>query len=857
MRLIPLLVLGLLLIGSEASSQTQSLSNNTPPLSDDTPCGEIIANNEVSLFNPSSTDLSLRLWDTNGNEMTPMDSDGNTISSPVVIPQGDFGCSLFLSFNSSRGGEPPYFTPIVFYDPDITSGYTMEVIMPNKSSYLYFNNLKGFPGACDTGEESFLCPNPNQGVGFGDYHVEVNTSDIRVSPNIMWASANSGHNYVDENIAGDDWVWPYHADLICAGGKCNSDATDWRIQSPYVIMPTDGIVVTGTPLVKRISEPITLPASGVYDWTEDWLTLAFGSSVNFDIESQDFAATNMTFTASGASGWGGVTFASGASGTLTGGTIENVGGWGSYAVDIKNGATRVEINGTTIQNAIVPSYVSGIRVSGDAHDVDIAGETVSVKGATVRRMTGDGIVLASRAEARFSDNLIEINDGDGLLAGFHTEAFFGRDRASTSTTEAANQSRLNGGYGAYATASGSIVTGFYYYPAYYPNTTGYYTEYPEGYNVIFDNDEGGIHAANSGGFSAGSDVGQGELAYNSLSENGTASSQWYDGFGPDASTAGTNTSGYARNDWWGRAFAPDATSSVAVYPLLTSNPISSNKQSPSGARAAASESGEGEVNPLRAAYVAAVEQKDAAALSAIVELAPGAPEAAQALHQLGYLVGRGLASEADVPLAMAALRAEANGRRSDHRAWALAALVQAHDLRGERSDALAAATALVDEGGETEVYGRIARAHLLHDLGDTRGAEADAAAVTRLAPDSREARLVLEALGLSAQDGAQGLQAEMAGKSAMQEEPTHSLGAPYPNPSQGGVRIPFSLSDDGTVSLSVYDALGREVSVLARGAYDAGRHSARLRSGLAPGVYLVRLRVDGQAPQVERFTVTR
>ena len=84
-----------------------------------------------------------------------------------------------------------------------------------------------------------------------------------------------------------------------------------------------------------------------------------------------------------------------------------------------------------------------------------------------------------------------------------------------------------------------------------------------------------------------------------------------------------------------------------------------------------------------------------------------------------------------------------------------------------------------------------------------------------------------------------------------------ALGAPHPNPSRGGVRVGFDLPEAAAVRVSVYDALGREVAVLADGERAAGRHEATLGAGrVAPGVYVVRL-VAGEAALVRRLTVVR
>jgi uncharacterized delta-60 repeat protein len=71
----------------------------------------------------------------------------------------------------------------------------------------------------------------------------------------------------------------------------------------------------------------------------------------------------------------------------------------------------------------------------------------------------------------------------------------------------------------------------------------------------------------------------------------------------------------------------------------------------------------------------------------------------------------------------------------------------------------------------------------------------------------------------------------------------------YPNPFNPSTQIGFRLSGAhaGTpLHLAIYDILGREVAVLVDGAMPAGSHSVTFdASGLASGVYLVRLEADG------------
>lgn len=75
-----------------------------------------------------------------------------------------------------------------------------------------------------------------------------------------------------------------------------------------------------------------------------------------------------------------------------------------------------------------------------------------------------------------------------------------------------------------------------------------------------------------------------------------------------------------------------------------------------------------------------------------------------------------------------------------------------------------------------------------------------------------------------------------------------------PNPTAGATVIRFDLPHESDLSLRLFDVAGREVAILARGRYPAGRHETRLNpeaSGRLPaGVYLCRLEAGS-------FTETR
>jgi hypothetical protein len=89
-----------------------------------------------------------------------------------------------------------------------------------------------------------------------------------------------------------------------------------------------------------------------------------------------------------------------------------------------------------------------------------------------------------------------------------------------------------------------------------------------------------------------------------------------------------------------------------------------------------------------------------------------------------------------------------------------------------------------------------------------------------------------------------------------------TLAPPYPNPASGTATLAFELPLVATISLSVYDVLGRRVAHPASGAFASGQHEVSLStSGLAGGVYLVRLVATsedgGTSVSTQRLTVTR
>ena len=90
-----------------------------------------------------------------------------------------------------------------------------------------------------------------------------------------------------------------------------------------------------------------------------------------------------------------------------------------------------------------------------------------------------------------------------------------------------------------------------------------------------------------------------------------------------------------------------------------------------------------------------------------------------------------------------------------------------------------------------------------------------------------------------------------------EEEPeVFTVGRPYPNPVRGSVTVPYSLSREGPVGVTLVDVLGRRIAE-HRMQQAAGSAEASVRTaGLAPGVYLVVVEAEGRRA-VRRLTVAR
>ena len=77
----------------------------------------------------------------------------------------------------------------------------------------------------------------------------------------------------------------------------------------------------------------------------------------------------------------------------------------------------------------------------------------------------------------------------------------------------------------------------------------------------------------------------------------------------------------------------------------------------------------------------------------------------------------------------------------------------------------------------------------------------------------------------------------------------------FPNPFKPTAALHFGMAEAASVQLVVYDALGRQVAVLAEGPLEAGEHVYRFESEhLTGGVYFARL-TAGRRTETVRLTL--
>ncbi|MBN2780639.1 MAG: family 10 glycosylhydrolase [Candidatus Marinimicrobia bacterium] len=80
----------------------------------------------------------------------------------------------------------------------------------------------------------------------------------------------------------------------------------------------------------------------------------------------------------------------------------------------------------------------------------------------------------------------------------------------------------------------------------------------------------------------------------------------------------------------------------------------------------------------------------------------------------------------------------------------------------------------------------------------------------------------------------------------------------YPNPFNPETTIPYTLSEDAEVSVSIYDICGKLVRQIPEGMKPAGEHRLHLQEGsLSSGIYFYVLNVNGKKMTIKKMTMVK
>lgn len=317
----------------------------------------------------------------------------------------------------------------------------------------------------------------------------------------------------------------------------------------------------------------------------------------------------------------------------------------------------------------------------------------------------------------------------------------------------------------------------------------------------------------------------------------------------------------------------EEASYAAVAPTLLQPPTATGGSS-SGRYAMASllahESIDAEPSALRAVFWALVREAEAhaqagqgdAAASRLIQAYRLATSDAER-YAAAEAAGRALAVVQ--PAALLTWSQQAAALPGHDRPWARRALAVALLATGQYSEAGATAQALADEDGQGasplallhRVRGLTLRAEVALAVGNE--AASAAALASLLSLDAEAASTLVVAHALAFPEG--GALVDVPADRVLSQVAVQDMGtglAIQPNPSAGGARVFLpALHGADRVTVTVFDALGREVRALHDGAAPGALHV----QGLPAGVYVLRAVVhhaDGQTTLHARsFTVAR
>ena len=704
--------------------------------------------------------------------------------------------------------------------------------------------------------------------------IEIATHDV--------STAGGGAGYVNSVLGDDGWTLPYDGFALCPAGGCLTEAQRaGATLSQFVsykanVEHVPGAFGGGYRLLPdfRIATAVRVPASyPALSWSVPNLALRFAPIASLATAGV-LNAAGTTFTAANPSlGWGGLSFEPSSYSTLTGVTVRLVSGpnavgrpvtpLASHAISLTNSAGT--FTDLVVRDPIPNTgSVDGVYTSG----LDAFGRPVVLNNPFITGMSGSAVVANGGGRFDIYRGTLEGNSGTAVVSGGSSKIDVSKVYLAPATPGTPGvQITNNPGGGVDAVSPGVVLF----------SAPGQ----GDGFATVALNGGRGLTATGYGAIYAGT-----ESAYrkNRIYNNAPGNPSG------NVFASGPGSRVYAGCNWWNQETFPYRTGAVDggvsyIDRALARDPYAFpndacggtiGREAPQGGTAARGDApGGGDdgvagrssmtaLLRLVGALDAATPAETVDLLAALVADEPDTEEAAAALGEVG-----GIASRAGAPAGADALLVSALASPvADLRVAAAQALVASRQAQNDHTGALAAADALAAEGGAAVVQAELARVYLYGEAEDVASAEAALRSLETLAPEGRE--VVLARAYLAGEEAPLGqrsapTEAPDAAKATLPEalaETSRGAGAPealavWPNPAGGAASLGFALGEASDVTVTEYDLLGRVVAQPVGAHLAAGAHRADAGvSGLAPGVYVVRL-VAGARAETVRFTVAR
>lgn len=816
--------------------------------------------------------LDLRVLDSSGVPMTE-ELDGN-YTFPVHIGGNGSGCDVYMN---TSGGDNWFGCPtgqtgciaINLFDPDhpeFPASGPVTIQFGNDGPGVWTTNYEftyatGGGVGCWEIDDTFECPNTSTSNNTqGDWYVYLQSTTVQgglaeglhFAHASDWGSTTIPSNFMDVHFVDSGgkslpWVMPYEAQAVCdadpslLGGGTGCPLFDGR-NGQFITLQTNPQPSNDPEYQFSGLTDIVRPSEGstprMNHWNTPGLTLKFPASTQLVIEKELDTDNDVTFTeAALGQGWGGITFESGSTGTLTDSRIEFVHNpysgffippWASLTVNNAD----VTLEGTIVADGVGVS-VDGILVTG-SNAVATLTTDGSVRGE-VRNHDGNGIVVQSGADAHVYDSLVETNGIDGVrIIGNGSKAYLW-------TAEVLD----NGGVGLSSHTSGRI----------YLDKPGYGD--PLATTTVDQNDGGGLYASAGGYVYAGTHKTVPDMCR--FYHNNRITRHDINGSAPYDVKSITGAFAYAQCNYWSDdindpyndvgllGLVDDGSSTLLVTPMLTQEP-SLNGEPPIVDARFGGDQGEQLRVTVRSmivdAHEALVEDDAQTAFSLLRQALQAADTADQ--RRMVFSAAMFFLQEAQPPAVMMALEPTASGS-SSARPWALRALLSAYEAQGRLADARQAAALLSSSypASEHAVAGLAAEVEFALRMEDEAGATAALTTLTVVAPEDMQTevaqRLYFLTTGMIPPD-ARSSSAATAQSSLEADTEAFRLLPSYPNPFNPETQIAFEVNETMAVRLDVFDALGREVATLANGSYEPGHYASTFGGpDLASGLYIVRV----------------